>query len=214
MKKFSCILCLFVMFGMSLWALPKAEDYEIYDHSQVLEIQYEGLGIKLFDEPGSSKLVYEVKKGDKVTISKLWYSEEKKCSYLEAEVSNGKKGFITLGRKNPYKNGEFKYNGSITVYGKQTGILQMNQNFTVQEDTEIKEKPYSSANTVHTLSHKEAGENYKSTAITSDYKWVKLQFNGFFGWVPAEALSVERGGPVIETPETVVRFELIEGNLI
>jgi len=214
MKKVNCFLCLFAIFCMSLWALPNEADYEIYEHNQVLEIQYEGLGIKLWDEPGSSNLVYDVQKGDRITISKLWYSGEKKCSYLEAEASNGKKGFITLGRKNPYQNGEFKNNGSITIYGKQTGLLQMSQTFVVQEETEIKEKPYSSSKTVHTLNHKEAGDYYKSTAITSDYQWVKLQFNGFFGWVPAEALSVDRGGPVIETPESVVRFELIDGNLI
>ncbi|MCQ2585388.1 MAG: hypothetical protein MJ185_07350 [Treponema sp.] len=214
MKKLSVFVYLFAALCMSLSALPNASDYEIYDHNQVLEVQYDWLGIKVFDEPGSSNLVYEVQKGDKITISKLWYSAEKNCSYLEAEVSNGKKGFITLGKKNPYKNGEFKNNGSITVYGNQIGILLMKQTFVVSEETEVKEKPYSSSNTVHVLNHKEAGESYKSSAITSDYKWVKILFNGFSGWVPADALSVDRGGPVIETPESIVRFELIDGNLI
>ena len=123
MKKSSVFVYLFAALCMSLSALPNASDYEIYDHNQVLEVQYDWLGIKVFDEPGSS-------------------------------------------------------------------------------------------NTVHVLNHKEAGESYKSSAITSDYKWVKILFNGFSGWVPADALSVDRGGPVIETPESIVRFELIDGNLI
>ena len=50
--------------------------------------------------------------------------------------------------------------------------------------------------------------------IISDYKWVKIQLGDFIGWVPADALSVDRGGPTLYTPEEIIFWELIGSNLI
>ncbi len=53
-----------------------------------------------------------------------------------------------------------------------------------------------------------------SLKITENYEWVYVIVNEHKGWVPADALGVDRGGPTLDTPEESIYWDLIGGNLI
>ena len=55
---------------------------------------------------------------------------------------------------------------------------------------------------------------YDSTVITSDYEWVKIISGDDAAWVRVKDLYHDKGGPMIQTPEENLIWELIYSNLI
>lgn len=189
--------------------------YENHEINYSLKFEYNGYNIKIYDAPNKDNEIYAIKKGDEILISNIVRVKENEKVFIKAQLQTNEEieGFIYLGR-NPYKNGEFEPIETIIVNEKEIQTLKLSSSFHVSEGIKIKELPYENSKNLHEITHKEGAEYYKTSEITSDYKWVKIQLGDFIGWVPANALSVDRGGPTIYTPEETIYWELISSNEI
>lgn len=183
-------------------------DVAQYPHVQTLLFKYSGYDTKVFKDPLGDEVVYVVQKGDKIEISKVIEYKTTRKTFLEIRTPIGETGYIQI-KSNPYREGEYSYLESIKVNGLDVKVLKMTQSFSVSDGIFIKELPSESSGNIHEITHAEGAEIYYAMAITSDYKWVKLKFNKYIGWVPADSLSVGKGGPVIDTPEAAISFDLI-----
>jgi len=192
--------------------LDDKEKFENHKLSYSLTFEYGGFDTKVYKSPKKGKEIYTIQKADKVNISNLIYVKDSRQCYIKVSVNNIE-GFIEI-RGNPYKNGNFEVIDSITVDNDKISLLKMEGKFVIGEGTVIKDAPSKDAKALHTITHAEGRENYSSNAITSDYEWVKVSVGEIRGWVPADSLSVDRGGPTLNTPEEYIYFDLIGSNLI
>ena len=90
----------------------------------------------------------------------------------------------------------------------------MEKKFLISDETIVKDLPSVNAENLHTITHDEGRIYYNSLKITENYEWVYVIVNEHKGWVPADALGVDRGGPTLDTPEESIYWDLIGGNLI
>ncbi len=193
--------------------LTDVSQYEVHDLNMFLSFDYDGWNTKVYDSPDLKNEIYTIQKGDDIKIKRIINMPENGKNCVEAEISNGIYGFITISQ-NPYNNGQFLHEETISVDGKNKNILTFLSSFCICEGTEIKLLPSGSSDTLHEITHKEAGNYYNANSITADYEWVKISVEEWIGWVPASALSRDIGGPTIYTPETTVLWELINSHLI
>ncbi len=187
--------------------------YLSYEHIQTLDFAYGGFNIKVLESPFSDEVIYTIQKSDIIKISKVIELTESNKTFIEVTLPSNNKGYIEIS-SNPYQNGEYSYLETLTVDGIDIKILKISQSFGVSDGIYMKSLPSESSENVHEITHAEGANMYKAMAITSDYKWVKIDLNGYIGWVSAEYLGVNRGGPTINTPDSVIEFDLIGGNLI
>ena len=190
-------------------------DIENHDISYSLKIEYDGLDIKIFPEPDFGNEIYTIQKDDEIQITNIIRVIENDSVFVKAKLVSDPsiEGYIYL-KRNPYINGNFEPLGILVVDGKEIQTLKLSSIFHVSDGINIKELPSENSKDLHEITHKEGFEYYQSSEITSDYKWVKIQLGDFIGWVPADALSVDRGGPTLYTPEEIIFWELIGSNLI
>jgi hypothetical protein len=185
----------------------------VYKHIQTLFFEYSGYGVNILKDPLKNEILYTIQKGDKIDVSNVVDYESENKTFIQAQTPSGEIGFIRIGR-NPYKNGEYSYIETINVDGVDIKVLKITQSFNVNDGTVMKSLPSTTSENVYEISHKQGSELNTAIAITSDYKWIKIKIDENEGWVPDNCLSVGRGGPVINTPEAVIYFDLIGGNEI
>lgn len=193
-------------------------DEKIFENHEInynLKFDNDGYNIKIYDNPYKDNEIYTLQKGDEIFISNIVRVKETDKVFIKAKLITDEKieGYIYLGR-NPYKDENFEPIENLNFDGNEIQTLKLNSSFLVSEGTNIKEFPSENSKDLHEITHKEGGDYYQSSAITSDYKWVKIQLGDYIGWVPAENLSVDRGGPTINTPEEIIYWNLIVSNEI
>lgn len=188
---------------------------ENHDISYSLKFEYDGLNIKLFSEPDFGNEIYTIQKDDEIQITNIIRVIENDYVFVKAKLVSDPsiEGYIYLAQ-NPYKNGNFEPAELLEVAGNKIQTLKLDSTFIISEGTSIRELPSENSNSIHVVTHKEGGDYYKSSQITSDYQWVKITLGEYTGWVPANTLSRDVGGPAIYTPETTIRWNLIDSNLI
>ena len=193
------------------------ENYTIENHaiSYSLKFEYDGLDIKIFPEPDFGNEIYTIQKDDEIQITNIIRVIENDYVFVKAKLTTNPsiEGYIYLAQ-NPYKNGNFEPVELLEVAGTKIQTLKLDSSFLVNEGTSIRELPSENSNSIHVVTHKEGGDYYKSSQITSDYQWVKITLGEYTGWVPANSLSRDVGGPTIYTPETTIKWNLIDSNLI
>lgn len=222
MKKVLILLAMSLAFT-SCFSQKKAENVKqteekevqplIYEHNQVLKFIDSGYNTQMIDKPFSEKVVYTIQKGDEIKISEILVYESKIITFVKATTSSGIVGYIYIGYENPYRNGDFSYLKTIEVDGKDIRILKLSKSYNVG-DYCIYSLPSENSTILHKITHEEGGKYYESSEITEDYKWVKITIKEWTGWVRSKWLSLDKGGPVIKTPESVIFFELIGKNEI
>ncbi len=190
-------------------------DIENHDISYSLKFEYDGLDIKIFPEPGFGNEIYTIQKDDEIQITNIIRVIENDSVFVKAKLVSDPsiEGYIYLAQ-NPYKNGNFEPAELLEIAGNKIQTLKLDSTFLVSEGTSIRELPSENSNNIHVITHKEGGDYYKSSQITSDYQWVKITLGEYTGWVPANTLSRDIGGPTIYTPETTIKWNLIDSNLI
>ncbi len=188
---------------------------ENHDISYSLKFEYDGLNIKLFSEPNFGNEIYTIQKDDEIQITNIIRVIENDSVFVKAKLVSDPsiEGYIYLAQ-NPYKNGNFEPAELLEVAGNKIQTLKLDSTFIISEGTSIRELPSENSNSIHVVTHKEGGDYYKSSQITSDYQWVKITLGEYTGWVPANTLSRDVGGPTIYTPETTIKWNLIDSNLI
>lgn len=189
------------------------EKYETYDLQYSLDFKDGGLNTKVYETPSTEKEIYVVQTNDIVDVYHIVFVKGTEQTFIYGKIKDNMLGFIKIG-KNPYSSGKFSLIETIDVEQKQVSVLKLESTFLISEETIIKEFPSNNAKDLHKISHKEGGEYFKSIAITSDYKWVKMIVGEIEGWVPADSLSRDIGGPTIDTPEKYIYWDLIGSNLI
>lgn len=187
--------------------------YINHDIDYALDFKYDGFNTKVYITPSTDEEIYTIQKKDVFHVSNIINVIANNKIFVKGKTDNGIEGFIEL-RRNPYKNGDFEPIETLVVDGIEIQTLKLDSSFNVSDGINIKELPSETSKNLHEITHKEGSEYYKSTEITSDYKWVKIQLGDFIGWAPASALSRDIGGPTIYTPETTIYWELIGSNEI
>lgn len=187
--------------------------YKVHDLLYTLNFEYGGYDTKVYPLPKTENAIYTIQKDDIVDVFKIVHIFEDNENFIAVRVNNDLYGFIKI-NGNPYYNGNFEIADTIMVDGSETTILKMEKSFTVDEGTFIKELPSETSANLHEITHEEGKNYYKTFYITSDYKWSMVQVGDFTGWVPSDCLSVDRGGPTLNTPEEFIYFDLIGGNEI
>ena len=180
-----------------------------------IKFDYDGYNIIVYDAPSKDNEIYTLQAGDEILISNIIQAKETEGVFLQVKLLTNSEieGYIYL-RSNPYSNGNFEPVEILNIDGKEIQTLKLDKSFHVSDGINIKEFPSEESRNLHEITHKEGFEYYKSSEITADYKWVKIQLGDFIGWVPADSLSVDRGGPTIETPEEMIYWNLIGVNQI
>ncbi len=200
--------------------MPKFDfsDGSIYETHKIdydLKFGYNGYDTKILENPGDNEnVIYTIQKNDEIMVSQFVTLKENGETFLEVGLLPDLDvvGFIKISR-NPYENGDFEYKETIKVDGKDVKILNFDYTYELRSGTEIRELPSISSTAVYKIKSGKHEQNYyKADAITSDYNWVRVTADGNTGWVNSSCLDVERGGPVIYTPETVIWWDLVGGN--
>ena len=194
-------------------ALSDSSKYLVHDVTVFLDYEEEdGWNIKVYDSPELEKEIYTIKKGDDVKFSRYVTMVESGKTSVEAETSSGIYGFIAIA--NPYRDGQFEHLETLSVDGKDVEVLKLEGTYELTDGVNIKSLPSENSEDLHEITHEEGRGTYKSSAITADYKWVKITLGEWTGWVPRNTLSVGRGGPTIYTPPIMSEWELKNCNLI
>lgn len=200
---------------MSKFDFSDGSIYETHKIDYNLNFGYNGYDTKILENPGDNEnVVYTIQKNDEIKVSQFVTLKETGETFLEAGLLPDLDvvGFIKVLR-NPYEDGNFEYKETIKVDGKDVKILNFDSSYELKNGTEIRKLPSENAEIVYQINREKYEQIYYQTdAITSDYSWVRVTVDGNTGWVNSDCLSVERGGPVIYTPETVIWWELIGGN--
>lgn len=200
--------------------MPKFDfsDGTIYETHKIdcdLKFEYNGYDTKILENPGDNEnVVYTIQKNDEIKVSQFVTLKETGETFLEAGLLPDLDvvGFIKISR-NPYEDGNFEYKETVKVDGKDVKILNFDSSYELINGIELRELPSGKSDAVYKVKYEKNKQIYYQTdAITSDYNWVRVTVDGNTGWVNSDCLSVERGGPVIYTPETVIWWELIGGN--
>ena len=194
---------------------PDEELYENHDISYLLKFEYGGLNTKVYPTPKIEDEIYTIQDNDEILITNVIRVKENDTVFVKAKLmpDSAIEGYVYLGR-NPYKNGNFEQVAILDVNGNKIQTLKLDSTFMISEGICIRELPSEESNSLHEVTHKEGSNYYTSSEITSDYQWVKISLDEYTGWVPADALSRDIGGPTIDTPETTIYWELIGSNLI
>lgn len=188
--------------------LNNSEKYEIHDLHYTLDFEYNGYDTIVYKDPKLEEICYTIQKDDVVEIFNFIYSYETDKNFIKVKVNNSLDGYIEI-CGNPYYDGNFEMMDILEVDGIETTILKFEKSFIIFGNVSVKEFPSATANNLHKVSGEEFSHHYKSSAITADYKWVKIQINDFTGWIPSDSLDHDKGGPVLDTPEQHVYFDLI-----
>ena len=192
--------------------LSDSSKYQVHDVTVFLNYEEEdGWNIKVYDSPEMEKEISTIKKGDDVRFSRYVTTIASNKTTVEAETSSGFYGFIPI--RNPYRDGQFEYLETLSVDGKDVEVLKLDDSFGLYDDV-LKALPSDNSETVYEMTHEDGGKYYKSTAITSDYQWVKMYSDKWEGWVHSKELSKDKGGPTIDTPIIMIEWELKNCNLI
>lgn len=187
--------------------------YEVHKLESSLFFENNGYSTKVYQTPKIDKSIYVIQKGDFVDVSKFIHVKQRNKNFIKVKINKELEGYIQISG-NPYKNGNFEVSEKIDVNGIETTILKMEKNFTVDDGIYIKALPSDDSENIHEITHEEGGSYHKSLLITSDYEWTNMQIGNFSGWVHSKNLGVGRGGPVLNTPEQYIYFDLIGGNEI
>lgn len=191
------------------------EQNEIYELNYTLDFSSDGFNTKVYKKPDDSEEIYTLQAGDVVNISNVVYVPSSEKTFIQISMDSGIEGYIKISG-NPFKKGNFLPIDTLEVDGANISILKLEASFFVSYGEKIRVLPLENAEALHETTKTESNElgMCPSTAITKDYKWVKIQYGDYCGWVNAECLDVGRGGPVINYPEAYIYFDLIGSNLI
>lgn len=184
-----------------------------YSHTQTLFFEDAGYDTKVYKEPLHDDILYIVQANDKIDITEVIDYKDEDTTYIKVITPLGDIGYIKI-NSNPYKNEEYSLLEMINVNNVDLRVLKMTQSYTISEGTVIRSLPTDESDILHEVTHTEAIDYWPARAITSDYQWVKIDFNNILGWVHADSLNRDIGGPTIETPEATIFFDLIGGNQI
>ncbi len=192
--------------------LSDSSKYKVHDIGLFMFFSYDGFNTKVYDSPELKNEIYTLQKCDEVNFTRYVTVIASGKTSVEMETTSGQYGFIEMG--NPYKDGQFEHVETLSVDGKDVEVLTLDGSFEVSDGIFIKSLPSEKSENLHEITHEEGGRYHKTSAITADYKWVKITIDEWTGWVPADSLSVDRGGPIIDTPINMIEWELEGCNLI
>lgn len=202
---------------MSKFDFSDGSVYEIHKIDYDLKFEYDGYDTKILENPGDNEnVLYTIQKNDEIKVSQFVTLKENGKTFLEVGLLPDLDiiGFIKISR-NPYENGNFEHKETIKVDGKDVEILNFDSGYELRNGTGIRKLPSGTSDVVCKIKYEKYEQvYYKTDAITSDYNWVEVIVNGNIGWINSACLDVERGGPVIFTPETVIWWELKGGKEI
>ncbi|MBO4438130.1 MAG: hypothetical protein J5798_02165 [Spirochaetaceae bacterium] len=166
---------------------------------------------EIYKFPLSDEVIYTVQTNDKINVKS--FIEYGTKNYIKVILPNNSTGYIKC-KYNPYANGNFTPIENLTVDNKQVTILKMDDSFCDFGYPNLNLKALPSETSENVCELGSVSDSVKSIAITADYKWVKIQFNEYEGWIPAGKLGRGKGGPIIEDPETSVQWEFVTRHLI
>ena len=192
--------------------LSDSSKYEVHDLTLFLNYEEEnGWNIKVYDSPEMGNEIYTIKKSDDVKYTRYVTVIESGETSVEMETTSGVYGFVKI--RNPYRDGQFEHLETLSVDWKDVDVLKLDTDLWIGDGHFIKSLPSENSEDLHETTHEEGGY-YHCSAITADYKWVKITVGEWTGWVPEKALSADRGGPTIYTPINVIEFDLKYGYMI
>ena len=180
-----------------------------YVHNQTLDFKYSGFDTKVYNEPLSEEVIYTVQTGDKIQVSAILLFESVKQYFVEVKTPSNTTGYIKIS-SNPFKDGRFLPLDTMTIEGKTVNILKMQDSYQIDKGAHLFSLPTENSEIIHTITYEEAFDYFFSSAITEDYKWVKIKVHDFEGWVKTQSLGKGRGGPLIWKPETLIEWVLID----
>lgn len=187
----------------------KEKDFTKHQHNQIVSFGDKTFDLVIERSVSSDKAIYEIKPHDKIEIINVLIDEKTNNFFLTAKSPNGKTGVIRI-KRNPFQNNEYTYLETLKINNKYIKILKLSDSFLISEGTKLKTLPIESKEIIHEITRKESVIYYKTSGITEDYAWVKVQVGSYEGWIPIHSLSVERGGRVLNTPETIIENELLK----
>lgn len=190
------------------------DKFVAYDFNYVLDFEYSGLDTKIFTDPSLNELLYTVQTGDKIEVSKIVDVTETGKTVLYVKTPSNENGFINLGGKNPFADGNFSYAETLEVDGNKIDVLTMHDSFAFGRGITLTALPSGNSEIVYEFPDEQYEYFCESVQITKDYEWVKIDAGDVQGWIPAKNLSKNRGGPTLETPENTVAWSIIDSNFI
>ncbi len=191
----------------------ETETPDRYGHFQTLLFEYSGYNTKILKIPLEDDILYTVQAGDKIEVLSVLDFKSAQKTYIEVRTPLGGIGYIEISY-NPYKNEEYSFLDSIDVEGVAIKLLKLTESFEIIAGTIVRALPENTAEGLIEIPQDARFEYVQAQAITSDYQWVKIVYKDIAGWVHANSLTAERGGPVICYPEEMINFDLIGGNQI
>lgn len=207
----------FIDLKMSKFDFSDGSIYETHKIDYDLKFEYNGYDTKILENPDENRnVVYTIQKNDEIKVSQFVTLKETGETFIEAGLLPDLDvvGFIKVSR-NPYKEGNFEYKETIKVDGKDVKVLNFNADYEIFNNSKLRRLPSESSEVVYQINHESHRQiYYPLDEITSDYGWVRATVDGKTGWVEKECLTIERGGPIIYTPEDVIYFDLIGGHEI
>ena len=180
-----------------------------YVHNQILDFKFSGFDTKVFQAPFSDNVIYTIQKGDTIEVLNILTYKSVDNTFITVKTPIGKIGVIDIGL-NPYADGEFLCIETDLVDGQKIQILKMQDSYQIDKGAHLFTLPTENSEIIHTITYEEAFDYFFSSAITEDYKWVKIKVNDFEGWVKTQSLGKGRGGPLIWKPETLIEWVLID----
>lgn len=180
-----------------------------YVHNQTLDFKFSGFDTKVYKEPLREEVIYTVQTGDKIQISAILLFESVNQYYVEVKTPSNTTGYIKIS-SNPFKDGRFLPINTMKIGDNTVNILKMQDSYQIDKGAHLFSLPTENSEIIHTITYEEALDYFFSSAITEDYKWVKIKVHDFEGWVKTQSLGKGRGGPLIWKPETLIEWVLID----
>ncbi|MCR5762384.1 MAG: SH3 domain-containing protein [Treponema sp.] len=124
------------------------------------------------------------------------------------------------GMSDPYEDNRYEVLQTITNAGKTWTVRKMEQEFSVWENLNIRDKPGLSDNVVvytirpgdtdpsQTIINGHAITEEMETIDGIEERWIKISYKEYEGWVFGAYATTERGGPHYYIPEDFITFEL------
>ena len=192
-------------------------EIECYEHNQLLKLTDENQIIKIHSKPFSFKVdnvFYTAKKGDEIKINSVLFSQKFGTSCLLVSLESGLTGFIPISR-NPYRKDQFTFKEKINLNGKLITILNLRRIYTFESFTDnpasIFSQPDFDSELLVSMKVNDVVK-LEAKAITSDYKWLYVNYDNQDGWISTKYLCVDIGGSVLNTPEEMICEELLWKN--
>ena len=183
--------------------------YETHELKAFLDFDEGGFDTKVYDSPEFDNAIYTLQKGDRIHVYGYVTVLSSDKTSVEVETSKGVYGFIKI--RNPYKDGNFLPERWMELDGKRVEMLRLFSSFGLNENADLRSLPTENSESVSGFT---PNKYYDSTVITSDYEWVKIISGDDAAWVRVKDLYHDKGGPMIQTPEENLIWELIYSNLI